>query len=116
MSSETMINACAHNCARTRQQQGNNVVFIDIQLTDQPLLQTLDVFLHYVASVIVKKLGLDREEFESRWQSNYDFGAPNNMTDLMDEYILPLVSAKGKKVVLAIDEVDRLINTSFHNN
>lgn len=97
-------------------QQGNNMVFIDIQLTDQPLLQTLDVFLHYVASVIVKELGLERKGFESRWQANYDFGAPYNMTDLMEEYILPQASAKVKKVVLAIDEADRLIDTSFHNN
>ena len=97
-------------------QQGNNVVFIDIQLTDQPLLQTLDVFLHYVAGVIVKELGLERKEFDSRWQNNYDFGAPTNMTDLMEKYILPNASAKGKKVVLAIDEADCLIDTSFPDN
>jgi len=92
-------------------QARGKVVFIDLQPVEDKYLQSLDDFLRYFSVLIVTKLGLDPIEVEKAWHS--PLGAPDQTTSLMEEYVLPKVDTK---IVLAIDEADRLLQTTFHSN
>jgi serine/threonine protein kinase len=94
--------------AQTRK---NQAVFLDLQTVDNPFFQTQDAFLHYCATFIVTKLGMDVDAIERIWSNT--LGAPDKITQLMEEYILPQI---GTKLVLAIDEADLILKAAFHTN
>ncbi len=92
-------------------QQGAQVVNLDLQRVDRNHLAGLDIFLKYLASMIVHRLRLDPGEVESAWQGL--LGPQDKLTDLMENYILLETS---KPLVLGIDEADRLLETDFYTD
>ena len=91
--------------------QGAQAVFIDLQPVADPYLQSLDDFLRYFVTFIVTRLRLDPAEVERAWRGA--LGAPDKATYLMEGYVLPELAGK---VLLAIDEADRLLRTDFHDS
>jgi len=91
--------------------QGSRVVFIDLQPVADTYLRNLEDFLRYFATVVVAKLRLDPAEVEKAWRGS--LGAPDKTTYLMEGYVLPEMQTK---LVLAIDEADRLLRTTFHDS
>jgi serine/threonine protein kinase len=103
--SSLLVRGIAH-----AQQQGSRAVFIDLQLADDSVLQSLDRFLRYFTAVLLTKLRLDPTEVDWAW--NTSLGASDKATYLIEDYVL---SNAESKIVLAIDEADRLLGTPFHN-
>jgi len=92
-------------------QIGAKVVTLDLQRVDRDYLETPDVFLHYLAEFIIRKLRLDLAELEKSWRGS--LGPQDKLTYLMENYVL---SESDAPIVLAMDEVDRLLQTPFHND
>jgi hypothetical protein len=92
-------------------QNGAKVVTLDLQRVDRDHLETTDVFLHYLAEFIVRKLRLDVAEVGKSWRGS--LGPQDKLTYLMEDYVLPESDAS---IILAMDEVDRLLKTNFHND
>jgi hypothetical protein len=92
-------------------QNGTKVVNIDIQRIDKEHLKTPDTFLRYLAEFIARKLRLDAARVEESWSSS--FGPQDKLTCLMEDYIIP---GSNESIVLAMDEVDRLLHTPFHSD
>jgi hypothetical protein len=92
-------------------QQGAKVVHFDLQLLDSEHRQTPDAFLRHLAEFIVRKLRLDANELDSLWRDS--LGPQDNLTCLIEDYVLP---ESDTPIVLAMDEVDRLLTTSFHSD
>ena len=92
------------------QQQRSKVVYLDFQPVEAHYLTNLDQFLHYFVTNIVTKLRLDPAEVDKAWRGG--LGAPDKTTYLFEDYILPTVDAQ---IVLALDEVDRLLGASFQD-
>ena len=69
------------------------------------------MFLQYFATVFATQLRLDPLEVERAWRG--PLGAPDKATHLMEDYILPKADAK---IVLAIDEADRLLGRRFQDS
>lgn len=86
---------------------GAKVVHYDLQRTDAKRLATPDIFLRDLAELIVRKLKLDVTEVENFWGSS--LGPQDKLTNLMEDYVLPEVDTP---IVLALDEVDRLLRTT----
>ena len=95
--------------AQARQQRSKDV-YIDLQPVEPRILETLDGFLHYFATHLVKQLRLDPAEVDKAWRSS--LGAPDKTTYLLEDYVLPSIDTQ---IVLALDEVDRLLATPFHD-
>lgn len=91
--------------------QGCRVAFLDLQLVSDCDLQTLDTFLWYFVNTISAELGLDPTEGERIWQSS--LGAPDKTTRFFQECVL---ARTDERIVLSIDEADRLLRTGFHDN
>jgi hypothetical protein len=92
-------------------QKRAKVVNLDMQRVDSDHLATPDGFLRYLAECIVRKLRLDAAEVEKAWRST--LGPQDKLTYLMEDYILP---ESDGHIVLALDEVDRLLGTPFHSD
>jgi hypothetical protein len=90
--------------------RGSKVVSIDLQPIDNSYLQSLDSFLHYFATFTFSKLGLDTSVIDKAWQSA--LSPSDKITYVMENYVLPQCDTK---IILAIDEADRLLKTSFHD-
>jgi hypothetical protein len=90
-------------------EKGRKVVHLDFQLIDPDQLQTLDIFLRHFAEITARELCLDPGEVEKSWRGS--LGAKGKLTYLLEDYILPETKAP---IVLAMDEVDRLLQTAFH--
>jgi len=93
------------------QAHGSEVISIDLQPLDDSYMQSLDSFLRYFATVILSKLRLATSEVEKAWQSA--LGPSDKITYLMENYVLPQIDTK---IILAIDEADRLLKTPFHDS
>lgn len=91
--------------------QGQQVVALDLQAVQTSALQTIDTFLYYCATKLVTRLHLDRKEVERAWQDS--LYATDKISYLLEDYILPHVDAK---ILFAIDEADRLLQTDYHND
>ncbi len=92
-------------------QKGAKGVRLDLQRIDSEYLETADVFLHYLAEFIVRKLQLNLAKLEDSWRGS--LGSQDKLTYLLESYILPEVDAT---IILALDEVDRLLFTPFHSD
>jgi hypothetical protein len=92
-------------------QKGAKVVNLDMQRVDRDHLEAPDVFLRYLAERIVRKLRLDVAEAEKAWGGS--LGPQDKLTYLMEDYIL---AESDGPIVLAMDEVDRLLGTPFHSD
>gem|GEM_PF-458441 len=92
-------------------ERGAKVVHIDLQSIEENRLANLDSFLEWFARMTVRKLRLDQAEVDKAWRSGV--GAPDKLCYLLEDYAIP---AAGGRVVLAIDEADRVLNTPFHSD
>ncbi len=92
------------------QQKRSKIVYVDLQPIEPHYLQSLDEFLRYFATLILTKLRLDPALVDKAWQSK--LGAPDKLTYLLEDHVL---SAVEGQVVLALDEVDRLLQTPFQD-
>jgi hypothetical protein len=92
------------------QQKGSKVVYLDLQPVDPQYLKTLDDFLRYLAAIIVSRLRLDVAEVDKAWKGS--LGAPDKLTYLLEDYVLLAVNTR---LVLALDEVDRLLQVPFQD-
>lgn len=86
-----------------------HVVYVDMQAVSQASLQSSAHFLQELARWIVDELELDGAEVEKAWQSR--LGPARKLTKLIERYVLPAVN---EPLLLALDEVDRLLPTPFH--
>jgi serine/threonine protein kinase len=96
------------NYARER---GAQIVNFDLQRMDTDRLLAPELFLRDLAEFIVRKLRLDVAEVEKYWRGS--LGPQYKLTYLMEDYILP---ESDKPIVLALDEVDRLLDVPFHSD
>lgn len=92
-------------------EHGAKVVTVDLQRIDTERLTSPELFLRDFAELIVRKLRLDVSQVEQFWRSS--LGPQDKLTYLMEDYILPEAEAP---VVLALDEVDRLLQVPFHSD
>ncbi|MCB0212635.1 MAG: AAA-like domain-containing protein [Anaerolineae bacterium] len=89
-------------------QKGSSIIFCDFQMIDSTYLQSLDVFLYYLALNIATTLKIDPEEVDRIWQS--PLGPPDRLTQFLEDRALKQAT---NPIVLAIDEADRLFEASF---
>lgn len=92
-------------------QHGAKIVNLDLQRIDADRLASPDLFLRDLAEFIVRKLRLDVAAVEHSWQGS--LGPQDKLTYLLEDYVLPESDAS---IILALDEVDRLLQTPFHND
>jgi hypothetical protein len=88
--------------------QDSKIVFMDMQSVGTDDLRSSDTFLHYFAIKIANRLELNSAEVEQVWNS------PRSPQDKLTFFIEEHVFRKyTKKIVLAIDEADRLLGFEF---
>ncbi len=87
------------------------IVHLDTQRVDQGHLESPDVFLYYLAEFAIRKLGLDTAQLRKLWEGS--LGPQDKLTYLMEDYIF---SECGHRIILAIDEADRLLQTDWHDS
>jgi serine/threonine protein kinase len=92
-------------------EQGAKIVNLDLQRIDSDRMADPDLFLRDFADFIVRKLRLDLKEVENFWQGS--LGSQEKLTSLMEDYVL--LEADGP-IILALDEVDRLLSVPFHSD
>ena len=92
-------------------ESGENIVNIDVELIDRGYLRSLDGLLRYLAELITSALRLNATEVDESWRGS--LGPKYKLTNLLSNYILPQIQAP---VVLAIDEVDRLLTFPSHRD
>ena len=86
------------------------VVLLDMKRIDRQTLQTYDEFLRYLANYIVWKLCIE-VDVSQLW--NGPLGSQDKLSILLEDYVLP---ASNKPLLLAIDDIDRLLATDFHTD
>jgi hypothetical protein len=96
--------------AHARKQE-SAVVFLDFQQLEDDCFANLDVFLRFFATELVAELDLDPDAVERAWRGSRT--AVKKMTAFMEKYILP---QSETRIILAMDEADRLLHTEFHSN
>lgn len=92
-------------------QQGARVINLDLQRVDSDRLATPELFLRDLAEFIVRKLRLDLAQVDRFWQGA--LGPQDKLTYLMEDYVL---AESETPVILALDEVDRLLQTPFYSD
>ena len=90
---------------------GRQTVYFDLQEFGSDQLTSLDKFLYNLAIIIVDELELDLEEVEKEWRNN--FIPQRKIRNLLEKYLLPTIETP---FVLVMDEVDRLLDTPFHDD
>lgn len=91
--------------------QQRKVILFDLQATNQRIPENLDAFLYNFTLDLCTQLRLDQSEVSRYWQSG--LGSPEKTTSLIEDYILPQAN---NHILLAMDEVDRLLHTSFQDS
>lgn len=92
-------------------EQGGRVVYLDMQRIDQSHLMTPELFLNYLATFIARRLRLDPNSVEEAGKGS--LGPQDKLTYWLEEQVLEVDKTP---VTLAMDEVDRLLETAFHND
>lgn len=89
-------------------QAGARVVSLDLQRVDSNDLVDSDTFLLYLGNYILSRLRLDMDQIDRFW--SLPLGAQDRLTALIEDLVLPSLD---QPMILAIDEADRLLDTSF---
>jgi hypothetical protein len=88
--------------------QRYRAAMVDLQSIDQATLHDPALFMRYLADEIVRRLDLDVEQVDALW---HEAVPPQvNLTHILENYVL---AQSDDPVVLAMDEVDRLLDTSY---
>jgi hypothetical protein len=85
------------------------VVYLDLQTMRQEAMAEQSQFLQELAYLIVDELDLEPDVVDEAWASRLAPG--RKFTKLMDRVVLP---TSEKPIILALDEVDRLLLTDYH--
>lgn len=93
---------------RYARQQGMKDIFIDLREFDEQSLRPYDFFLRALAEKIVDEQGLGRDIVEEIWHKPF-VATSRKLTMLMELNILPSME---KPIIVALDEVDRLLDLS----
>ena len=93
--------------AADRDQQ---VIFLDFQLFDQPALENRERFFRQFCTFLADELELPNR-LNEYWDE--DLPLPKICTSYMGRYLLKSIDGP---VVLAMDEVDRVLNTGFRSD
>lgn len=90
--------------------QDRQVIFLDFQLFDQPALENRQRFFRQFCTFLSDELDLPNR-VEAYWDE--DLPLPKICTSYMGRYLLKEVD---DPIVLAMDEVDRVLNTGFRSD
>lgn len=93
------------------QHYGAKVVRLDLQYIDDERLKDHGAFMRDLAEFIVRKLRLDVVEVDKLWSGRW--GPQLKLKYVLEDYVLP--EADGQ-IVLALDEVDRLLQTDYYKD
>ena len=85
------------------------VVYLDLQTISQEIVSDQSKFLQELAYLIADELDIEPESVDKAWSSR--LAAGRKLTKLLDRVVLP---ACQRPVILALDEVDRLLLTEYH--
>ena len=85
------------------------VVYLDLQTMPQETVAEESRFLQELAYLIADELEIEPEVVDKAWASRLAPG--RKFTKLMDRVVLP---ASERPMILALDEVDRLLPTRYH--
>jgi len=88
-----------------------NIVFLDFQSFGSQQLVSLDLFLQEVAASICDELELDEASVEQAWRGARS--PTKKLTRFMEKHVLP---TSDTPIVLAMDEADGLLQTSFYKD
>ncbi len=88
--------------------KGVKPVVLNLQSFGSDQLASPDIFLRELAELIVRKLGLDVAKVEKFWQGT--LGPHNKLSYLIEDYVLAEIDTS---IILALDEVDFLLQTSY---
>ena len=97
--------------AHHARQQGATLINLDLQRLSRDDLATLDTFLHNMAQFMSRRLRLPAHLISEAWQS--ELGPSDKLTFFLEDYVL---NRDEPAIVLAIDEADRLLETSYHTD
>lgn len=86
------------------------VIFLDFQLFDQPALENRERFFRQFCTFLADELELPNR-LDDYWDA--DLPLPKICTSYMGRYLLKGIE---EPVTLAMDEVDRVLNTSFRSD
>ncbi len=92
-------------------QRGAKVVPIDLQSFGYDLLDSVDVFLRELAESICHELRLDESDLEKTWRLST--GVQKKLIYYLEDQVL---SEFEQPVVIAIDEADSLLHTTFYRD
>ncbi|MGB7087443.1 MAG: AAA-like domain-containing protein, partial [Phormidesmis sp.] len=90
--------------------QDRHVVFLDFQLFDQPALENRERFFRQFCTFVADELELPNR-LDDYWDA--DLPLPTICTRYMGRYLLKGIE---EPIVLAMDEVDRVLNTGFRSD
>ncbi|MGB7485821.1 MAG: AAA-like domain-containing protein [Phormidesmis sp.] len=90
--------------------QDRHVVFLDFQLFDQPALENRERFFRQFCTFVADELELPNR-LDDYWDA--DLPLPTICTSYMGRYLLKGIE---EPIVLAMDEVDRVLNTGFRSD
>lgn len=90
--------------------QAQQVIFLDFQLFDQPALENRERFFRQFCTFLADELELPNR-LDEYWDA--DLPLPKICTSYMGRYLL---KALDGPVVLAMDEVDRVLSTGFRSD
>ena len=91
-------------------EQDQRVVFLDFQLFDQPALENRERFFRQFCTFLANELELPNR-LDEYWDA--DLPLPTICTSYMGRHLLKGVD---EPIVLAMDEVDRVLNTTFRSD
>jgi hypothetical protein len=89
-------------------QAGVDTILLDMQRVDKDHLASLDIFLRYFAEYILFKLSEDTEIIDKYWRRS--LSPQEKLTSLIEDRIL---EKDDRKLLIGMDEIDRLLETSF---
>ncbi len=96
----------------TKAKQANHkLVHLDFERVGNAVFQTPDTLLRYLAETMVRKLRLDLPEINKAWDDSLP--PADKLNYLLEDYVLPAVESP---ILLALDEVERLLKTSYHDD
>ena len=91
-------------------EKDSQVIFLDFQLFDQPALENRERFFRQFCTFLADELEMPNK-LDTYWDE--DLPLPKICTSYMGRYLLKSLDGP---MVLAMDEVDRVLNTSFRSD
>lgn len=96
---------------RYARESGIQVVHFDLQSLENADIKSYERFLRALADSIVEQLGLDLNEVEQEWSQPRS--KQDKLSTVLVNYVLP---KSDKPMMLALDDVDRLLKFDFHTD